>query len=182
MIKRRTVLGAVAVAGLAPAALAQALDTPAAPPALDGLTALVVHTPDGARTTRGAHLRPGPAVVQFWATWCSPCLAEGRHLARIRQRVPTERLNIIGFNMDRAEVRATERPARFMARGRMNYDQLWGNVQLYRAFNNPGEGGQITLPRLYVFDALGRPVAAFGRYDGAATLRQLDLAIESVLI
>ena len=103
-------------------------------------------------------------------------------LARIRSRTPPERLNIIGVNMDREATRQTEQLQRFMRRARMNYTQLWGNVPLYRAFNNPGEGGSISLPRLYVFNADGRPTAALGRYDGAASIREIDRAIMAVLV
>ena len=183
MITRRVHLAGLGAALLTPSrALAQTADDPAMPPMLDALTALPLRTPQNALTTLGDHLRPGPTAIAFWATWCSLCLAEGRELARIRSRTPPERLNIIGVNMDREATRQTEQLQRFMRRARMNYTQLWGNVPVYRAFNNPGEGGSITLPRLYVFNADGRPTAALGRYDGAASIREIDRAIMAVLV
>jgi thiol-disulfide isomerase/thioredoxin len=168
---------------LAPA-LAQAQTNPgqpALPPPLDELATLPLRTQHDERSTLGVHLTPGPAVIAFWATWCSPCQAEGRELARIRTRVPAEQLAIIGVNMDRAETRQSDRVSHFMQRARMNYTQLWGDVAFYRAFNNPGDGGNILLPRLYVFAADGQPAAAFGRYDGAASLRQIARTVDAVL-
>ena len=182
MLTRRqslAVLTAAVAAGIGPAH-GQTPQQPSLPPALDALTALQIRTPQGVVATLGDHLRPGPTVIAFWATWCGPCLAEGRELARIRANVPPERLNIIGVNMDRNEVRESDRLARFIQRARMNYTQLWGTVSFYRAFNNPGEGAQILLPRLYVFSADGNPTAAFGRYDGGASLRAIDRAVDAV--
>lgn len=183
LIQRRAVLAAVSAALLPGAALAQpdATPPPPLPPALDALAPLALRTPAGELTTLGAHLAPGPAVIAFWATWCSPCLAEGRQLSRIRTRVPASELNIVGVNMDRESVRESNRISQFMRRANMNYTQLYGTVAAYRAFNNPGEGAQIILPRLYVFNAEGRPTAAMGRYDGAASLREIDRAVEAVL-
>ena len=144
MITRRAQLAGLGAALLTPGgAVAQTADDPALSPMLDTLTALPLRTLQNVLTTLGDHLRPGPTAIAFWATWCSPCLAEGRDLARIRSRTPPERLNIIGLNMDREATRQTEQLARFMRRARMNYTQLWGNVPLYRAFNNPGEGGSV---------------------------------------
>ena len=48
----------------------------------------------------------------------------------------------------------------------------------YQAF---GGGPQILLPRLFVFDSSGRATAAFGRYFGNRTLREVDRAVERVL-
>lgn len=182
MITRRTHLAGLAAVMVAPgAAHAQAIPDPELPLALDTLSALSLAMPQSTVTTLGAHLRPGPAVIAFWATWCSPCLAEGRMLARIRTRTPPERLNIIGVNMDREETRASGQLPRFMQRARMNYTQLWGTIPFYRAFNNPGEGARILLPRLYIFAANGNPVAAFGRYDGASSLREIERTVAAVL-
>jgi thiol-disulfide isomerase/thioredoxin len=182
MITRRT--GLATLAALAAPGIVAAQPDPgsaALPPPLEALGGLALHTPERAPTRLNDHLRPGPSVIAFWATWCSPCLTEGRELARIRTRVTPDQLNIVGVNMDRDEVRSSDRLAQFMQRARMNYTQLWGNVALFRAFNNPGEGNRIVLPRLYVFAADGAPRAALGRYDGAASLREISRAIEGVL-
>lgn len=182
MITRRaTLLMLSALAAPGPVAAQAEAGNAMLPPPLSAVSDLPLRTPQGALTTIGAHLLSAPTVIAFWATWCSPCMMEGRELARLRTRVPPERLNIIGVNLDRAEVRESSRLARFMQRAQMNYLQLWGNVTLYRAFNNPGEGASVALPRLYVFDASGAPSAAFGRYDGAASLAEIAAAVDRVL-
>jgi thiol-disulfide isomerase/thioredoxin len=176
MIARRTLLASALCLGFAPEARAQADDGPPLPPALGALGEVALTTPAGAATTLGAQLNPGPAVISFWATWCAPCIMEARHLSAMRTRIAPERLNIIGVNVDRNRDEA--RLADFLRRGRVNYTQVRGDLAAYQAF---GGGEQILLPRLFVFDASGAPTAAFGRYFGNATLRQIDRAVERAM-
>ena len=171
MLSRRIFLAA-----LATAASARAEEVPPLPPSLDQLTALALTRPDGASTTLGAEVSPGPAIISFWATWCAPCTPEARHFARVRADISPERLNIVGVNLDR--VRDEAAIARFLSRAQVNFTQLRGDLAAYQAF---GGGAQILLPRAFVFAADGTPSAAFGRYHGGATLRALDRAVEAVL-
>jgi thiol-disulfide isomerase/thioredoxin len=61
-------------------------------------------TPElSARTLDGRGLRladyPGRIViVNFWATWCAPCVAEMPSLQRLRDRLGPERAEVIGVN------------------------------------------------------------------------------------
>jgi len=57
------------------------------------------------RTLRGdtittADLRGKPAVIAFWATWCSTCKAELEHLRRIHARHGADRLRILAVSVD----------------------------------------------------------------------------------
>jgi len=175
-MRRRTVIAAL-LTGFAAPPLAHADSVPL-PPSLGALGELALTTGDGAQTTLSESLMPGPSVISFWATWCAPCLLEGRHLARVRARYAPEALNIIGVNIDQRRNEA--RIAAFMARGNMGeYTQLRGGHDTYLAFERGARA--IALPRCFVFAADGRATAAFGRYNGAATLRQIDSAIAGVM-
>ena len=174
IVRRAFLLGSASLA--LPASAFAAEDGPPLPPLLSALGALTLTRADGAPTTLSAELTPGPAIISFWATWCAPCVPEARHLARLRAEIAPERLNILGVNLDRTRDEAAI--ARFLERARVNYAQARGDAALYQAFGN---GPQIALPRAYVFAADGAPVAAFGRYNGGATLRALDRAVAGVL-
>ena len=182
MISRRLVLAGAAYAPLAacgalvPEANAEAYISPPLPPHLSGLGALALTRPDGTPTTLSAELSPGPAVISLWATWCAPCVQEARHLARLRESYRPDQLNIVGVNVDRERDEA--RIAQFLEQGRVNFAQVRGDAATYAAF---GQGAALLLPRLFVFDAEGRPVAAFGRYFGGETLRAIDRAVAMVL-
>ena len=174
MIDRRSLLASFAATAALPAAAAEpAADQPALPAPLARYRDLPVRRIDGRAQTLGHLLGPPrAAVVSFWATWCAPCALEGRRLARIRMAYPDEQLAIIGLNID-----ATADGARldqFRRRAEMNYTQ---GLDARAAYVEIAGRAQLALPRTYVFDADGQPVAAFGRFFGERTLRSLDEAV-----
>jgi hypothetical protein len=54
------------------------------------------------------------------------------------------------------------------------YTQLRANMSTYQAF---GGAEQLNLPRLFVFDATGRPTAAFAAMNVQATNRAITNAV-----
>lgn len=160
---RRTLL----FAGLAAATPAHATPVPL-PPSLDDLSSLPLQTFANEATTLGRHLRPGPAVISFWASWCAPCVEEAMHLSTVRHRYAETRLNIIGLNVEL--VANDEGVQRFLDQTRPTYTQLRADVATYQAF---GGEAQLNLPRLFIFDATGRPRAAFGAFDAPAVNRAI---------
>jgi thiol-disulfide isomerase/thioredoxin len=98
---RRTLLGAVTLALVAPALRAAGVLTewkgaPAAPP-IDLLT------PDGAPLTLGS-LRGRVVLVNFWATWCEPCVTEMPSLQALRDQL-APRLEVLGVNYQEGPAR-----------------------------------------------------------------------------
>jgi thiol-disulfide isomerase/thioredoxin len=170
MIQRRSLL----IAGLAAVApLAHATeDAVPLPPALDRLSDLPLLTMSGAATTLGQHVRPGPTLISFWASWCAPCVAEARYLSDVRRRHGADRLNIIGLNVEL--IANEEGVQRFLRETHANYTHLRADVAVYQAFGGPE---QLNLPRLYVFDAQGRPSAAFG----GVTVQDINHAVTGIL-
>jgi thiol-disulfide isomerase/thioredoxin len=171
MRTRRALIATMAAGVMAPHAFAQA-DRPPLPPALTGLAALPLILPDRDATLGELVAPDRPSIISFWATWCAPCLMEARHLAELRRQHAPERLAILGINVDSR--RDEERLNSFLNRAHVNYAQARGDATTYAAFGSPLP---IRLPRLYIFYADGRPVTAFGRYFGRATLRQVDQAV-----
>lgn len=50
-----------------------------------------------------AQLRGRIAVLNFWATWCPPCLAEMPLLSQLADELRPQRVEFIGVGIDRAE-------------------------------------------------------------------------------
>lgn len=163
MLQRRTFL----IAGLAAATPAYATPVPL-PPSLDDLSSLPLQTFANEATTLGRNLRPGPSVISFWASWCAPCVEEAMHLSTVRHRYAQTSLNIIGLNVEL--VANDEGVQRFLDHTRPTYTQLRADLPTYQAF---GGEAQLNLPRLFIFDATGRPTAAFGAFDAPAVNRAI---------
>jgi thiol-disulfide isomerase/thioredoxin len=91
-------------------------------------------------------------VLNFWATWCPPCLREMPMLDELQRGVDPGELKVVGIAID-----APEDVRRFLAENRVEYDVLLGDieaVELSRRLGNRTSG----LPFTVVFDALGRRV------------------------
>lgn len=39
-------------------------------------------------------------LVNFWASWCAPCLKEFPEMVKLREKIPAEKLYILGINCD----------------------------------------------------------------------------------
>jgi len=92
MNRRRLLTAALAVCAAplrAAAVLTEWKGPPAAPP-------IALYTPDGALLSL-ASLRDKVVLVNFWATWCEPCVAEMPALQQLRDDL-APRLEVLGVN------------------------------------------------------------------------------------
>ncbi|MEO3404481.1 TlpA disulfide reductase family protein [Mucilaginibacter sp. CAU 1740] len=87
-------------------------------------------TIDGKKISLKA-LRGKYVLLDFWATWCPPCLAEIPHVKDIRKKHSAEKLAIIGISRDND----SKKLAAFVKAKQMNwlhiYDKSSDIVQLY---------------------------------------------------
>jgi thiol-disulfide isomerase/thioredoxin len=91
-------------------------------------------------------------VINYWASWCPPCLAEMPMLIRAQEALRDQGVQIVGIAVDRAQDVAA-----FLERYPVNYPILIGDlasVELSRRLGNRLQG----LPFTVVFDARGRRV------------------------
>jgi thiol-disulfide isomerase/thioredoxin len=66
----------------------------------------------------------GKAVlVNLWASWCPPCVAELPSLARLRGKLPGEKFSVVAISMDRTSLK--EIGGFLKARGAGNLDIYW---------------------------------------------------------
>jgi peroxiredoxin len=95
------VLAALALAGVvtrAPSGPTPAAGSPA--PAFEALTLA------GARFDSGS-LRGAPVLLNFWATWCAPCVEEMPALERLHRDLGPEGLRVLAVSVDDDPLAAT---------------------------------------------------------------------------
>jgi cytochrome c biogenesis protein CcmG/thiol:disulfide interchange protein DsbE len=108
-------------------------------------------------------------LLNFWATWCGPCLAEIPRFAAWQNTYGAAGLRIVGISMDDDSARVVRAYEKY----HLNYPVAMGDAKLGELF-----GGVLGLPLSYLIDADGRVV---GRYQGETDLKQLEARIKSLL-
>ena len=98
-------------------------------------------------------------LLNFWATWCEPCLTEMPTFVEWQKQYGSGNFQVIGISMDDAapEVIAT------VSRLKLNYPVLMGDEYLGEAY-----GGVLGLPVTFLIDRDGKIRA---RYEGASLTR-----------
>jgi thiol-disulfide isomerase/thioredoxin len=152
-VSRRAVIGAAvgAAAAAAGAALAwwRASLSAQAEHAADALWAMQFERPDGGPLVM-ANFRGRPVVINFWATWCVPCIRELPALQRFAREHAQQGWHVIALAVDQS-VPVLE----FIARFKLDLPVALAGVdglEWQRAMGNASGG----LPFSVVLDARGR--------------------------
>jgi cytochrome c biogenesis protein CcmG/thiol:disulfide interchange protein DsbE len=98
-------------------------------------------------------------LLNFWATWCGPCLAEMPIFAAWQRRYGTEGFQVIAVSMD-----DSARPViAAVFRMKLNYPVVMGDARLGAAY-----GGVLGLPLTFLIDREG---ALRARFQGSSLSR-----------
>ena len=125
---------------------------------------LALETPDG-RERRLSGFRGRRVLLNFWASWCGPCLDEMPALARAQSAFGAGGVQVVGIAMDDpANVRA------FLAAHPVNYPILLGSVTSPSTSLRFGDVASV-LPYSVLLDADGRVLATHRGPLDAARLR-----------
>ncbi len=108
-------------------------------------------------------------LLDFWATWCSPCRAEIPHFVEMQQKYGPQGFQVIGISMDDDAKPVKE----FYQQYKMNYPVAVGDDKLAESF-----GGVLGLPVNFVIDRDGRIV---GKYLGATETSVFDKVVGDLL-
>ncbi len=108
-------------------------------------------------------------LLNFWATWCGPCLTEMPIFNKWQKQYGPGRFQVIGISMDDAapEVVAT------VSKLQLTYPVLMGDEHLGTAY-----GGILGLPVTFLIRPDGKIRA---RYEGAADLVRIRRDVENLL-
>jgi len=111
-------------------------------------------------------------VVNFWATWCPPCLEEIPMFVRLHQELGQQGLQFVGIAVDQRD-----KVADFVAKNAVNYPIMIGQLDAIKIAESAGNdsGG---LPYTLVFDRQGHVQS---RHFGGLTEKELKPIIEKLL-
>jgi cytochrome c biogenesis protein CcmG/thiol:disulfide interchange protein DsbE len=123
---------------------------------------------DGKRIDLASY-RGKVVLVDFWATWCAPCLVEIPRLIEMQKRYGAQGFQVIGVSMDDGVEAVRRMPKRYA----FDYPVVMGDARLGERY-----GGVLGLPVQFLVGRDGRIVR---RYDGAVDAGALEREVEGVL-
>jgi len=133
-------------------------------PAPDFTLAAVLNAPAGRTDVALADLKGSVVVLDFWATWCGPCRAEGPVLERLGKRLGSRGVVVVGVN-------TSDEP---------DLAPLWAKKTgltypiVYDTGNRVARAYAVeNLPTLVVVDRTGKVVARRTGVTGEAELEKL---------
>lgn len=117
-----------------------------------------------------AALKGKAVVVDFWATWCGPCLTEIPGYIDLQKKYRKEGLVIIGVSLDR---KSPQQVKEFVEAQGMNYPVVMGDNETVQAF-----GGFNAIPTTFLINREGRIVH---QKTGAMDHAQYEAIVKKVL-
>lgn len=121
---------------------------------------------------RLAELQGRVALINFWATWCAPCLEEVPLLGAVAQKYASAGLSTVGIGID-----SVDKIREFAGKFGIRYEILVAGseaISLMKDLGNPGGG----LPFSVVLDRRGRVAA---RKLGAFAAAELEGVVTPLL-
>ena len=116
-------------------------------------------------TLKSRSLKGNVVILNFWATWCQPCLNE---IPVLKEIAAGSRVKVVGIALD-DEGSKVVKP--FVAAHGINYAVVLGNQEVFEQFNGIG------IPYTLVLDPAQRIVKI---YRGPITKEDIDQILKSI--
>lgn len=116
-------------------------------------------------TVKSAALKGNVVVLNFWATWCQPCMSE---IPELKQLAANSKVKVVGIALDQDGVK-TVQP--FVTSHQINYTVLVGNEEVFQRFNGLG------IPYTLLLDPSQRIVKI---YRGPTTMATLEQDLKTI--
>lgn len=112
--------------------------------------------------------RGNAVLLDFWATYCKPCMNALPELEALHQRLGSKGLRVVGISVDERE----ELVRKAVTRNSVSYPILRGTSEVWNAY------GVNALPTLLLIDRDGKIIRRFGgEADQALMIRTIEEAL-----
>lgn len=113
------------------------------------------------KTISSASLRGHVVLLDFWATWCPPCLRALPVMRELSHYLPSD-LSVISIDEDSPDLETWKQ---FISKQNMDWTQVWDKDSiLYRTFGL-GAASELSLPRYILIDREGYVLRLYGGTD-----------------
>lgn len=116
-----------------------------------------------------ASYRGHVVLLNFWATWCAPCLSEMPRFVAWQNTYGSQGLQVIGVSMDDDAASAQKMDQKLQ----LNYPVVMGDEKLGDLY-----GGVMGLPITFLIDRSGK---IRYRHQGLTDLKQIEGELKSLL-
>ncbi len=118
-----------------------------------------------------AELRGKVVLVDFWATWCEPCIKELPELEKLQQQFAARDVVIVGISLDKERKNALELASSLKLKFKLLHDP---EGKVAEAYDPP------KMPSSYVIDRDGVVRFVNAGFSGAADVAKLRRELEQL--
>ncbi|HVS82124.1 MAG TPA: TlpA disulfide reductase family protein [Pyrinomonadaceae bacterium] len=116
-------------------------------------------------TVKSSSLKGNVVVLNFWATWCQPCMGE---IPELKEFAASSKVKVVGIALDEDGLKVVKP---FVENNKIDYTVLLGDQEVFQRFNGLG------IPYTLVLDRSQRIVKI---YRGPATRASLEEDVKMI--